>query len=90
MKATIEFDDDLYRQLKATAALRGKKVRELVEEGVRIVLRSSSRSSRKAPSKTKLPLVRSSRKKPLKIPDDVASRVEMADDLERYAASLRR
>ena len=88
MKATIELDDDLYRQLKATAALKGKKVRELVEEGVRMVLQSSTRS-RKAKAETPLPLVRSSRKKPLNIPDDAASRAEMADELERYAASLR-
>ena len=38
MKATIDFDDTLYRQLKAEAALRGRKVEELVAEGVRRVL----------------------------------------------------
>jgi hypothetical protein len=88
MKATIEFDDELYRQLKVTAALRGMKVRELVEEGVRMALQAPARSSRKRPQH-RLPLLRSSRKKPLPIPDDVASRLELAEDLERYAASLR-
>ncbi|MFZ4736500.1 MAG: hypothetical protein ACOYM9_11175 [Bradymonadia bacterium] len=38
MKATIELDDALYRQLKAAAALQGRKVKELVAEGVRRVL----------------------------------------------------
>jgi hypothetical protein len=38
MKATIEFDDALYRQLKAVAALRGRKVKDLVTEGVRLML----------------------------------------------------
>ena len=38
MKATIDLDDTLYRQLKAEAALRGRKVEELVAEGVRRVL----------------------------------------------------
>lgn len=38
MKATIEFDDDLYRRLKIEAARRGRTIRELVAEGVRIVL----------------------------------------------------
>ena len=38
MKATIDLDDTLYRQLKAQAALRGRKVRELVAEGVRRIL----------------------------------------------------
>jgi hypothetical protein len=38
MKATIEFDDDLYRRLKIEAARRGSTIRELVAEGVRSVL----------------------------------------------------
>jgi len=88
MKATIEFDDDLYRQLKATAALRGKKVRELVNEGVKMVLDPSWKPGRKR-EPVEFPLIKSSRKKPLEIPDDIASRIELAEDLERYAASLR-
>ena len=88
MKATIEFDDNLYRQLKVAAALRGKKIRELVEEGVRTVL-SGPQGAETAKPRAKLPLVKSSRKKPLKIPDDVASKMELAEDVERYAASLR-
>ncbi|MHB1862239.1 MAG: hypothetical protein ACYCVL_04640 [Gemmatimonadaceae bacterium] len=38
MKATIDFDDALYRRLKVAAAQRGRTVRELVAEGVRYVL----------------------------------------------------
>lgn len=38
MKATIEFDDNLYRRLKVEAARRGRTVRELVADGVRHVL----------------------------------------------------
>ena len=38
MKATIDFDDTLYRRLKIEAARRGRTVRELVSEGVRYVL----------------------------------------------------
>ncbi len=38
MKATIEFDDALYRRLKIEAARRGRTVRELVAEGIRRVL----------------------------------------------------
>ena len=40
MKATIDFDDALYRRLKVEAARRGRTVRELVAEGVRYVLDS--------------------------------------------------
>jgi len=38
MKTTIELPDELYRRAKATAALDGRKLKELVEEGLRLVL----------------------------------------------------
>lgn len=38
MKATIDFEETLYRRLKMEAARRGGTIRELVEEGVRYVL----------------------------------------------------
>jgi len=38
MKATIDFDDALYRRLKIEAARRGRTVRDLVAEGVRHML----------------------------------------------------
>ena len=38
MKTTVELSDDLYRRAKATAALRGQKLRDLVEEGLRRVV----------------------------------------------------
>ena len=36
MKTTIEVPDDLYRRAKAEAALRGRKLRDLIEEGLRL------------------------------------------------------
>jgi hypothetical protein len=38
MKTTVEVPDDLYRRAKAEAALRGRKLRDLIEEGLRLVL----------------------------------------------------
>ena len=38
MKTTIDVPDDLYRQAKAEAALRGRKLKDLVEEGLRLAL----------------------------------------------------
>lgn len=40
MKTTVELPDDLFRQAKAAAALRGRKLKDLVEEGLRRVLES--------------------------------------------------
>ena len=38
MKTTVEMPDALYRRAKAEAALRGRKLKDLVEEGLRLVL----------------------------------------------------
>lgn len=49
MKATIDFDDALYRRLKVEAARRGRTVRDLVAEGVRYVLDSPQGVVRRSP-----------------------------------------
>jgi predicted component of type VI protein secretion system len=38
MKTTVEVPDDLYRRAKAEAALRGRKLKDLIEDGLRLVL----------------------------------------------------
>jgi hypothetical protein len=45
MKTTIEVPDDLYRQAKAEAALRGRKLKDLVEEGLRLALNTPREAS---------------------------------------------
>ena len=46
MKTTVELSDDLYRRAKSEAALRGRKLKDLVEEGLRLVLESPRETSR--------------------------------------------
>lgn len=46
MKTTVELPDTLYRQAKAEAALRGRKLKDLVEEGLRLVLDAPSDTTR--------------------------------------------
>jgi hypothetical protein len=46
MKTTVEVPDDLYRRAKAEAALRGRKLRDLVEEGLRLVLEAPRKTPR--------------------------------------------
>ena len=38
MKTTLDIDDELYRQAKAAAALSGRKMKDLVSDGLRLVL----------------------------------------------------
>jgi hypothetical protein len=49
MKTTVEIPDDLYRRAKAEAALRGRKLKDLIEEGLRLVL-EAPRGTRRASS----------------------------------------
>src|ERR1700687_2578494 len=49
MKTSVEVPDDLYRRAKAEAALRGRKLKDLVEEGLRLVL-DGPRKTRRQPS----------------------------------------
>ena len=44
MKTTVEVSDDLYRRAKSEAALRGRKLKDLVEEGLRLVLETPRQS----------------------------------------------
>jgi hypothetical protein len=46
MKTTVEVPDELYRRAKAEAALRGRKLRDLVEEGLRLVLDAPQKADR--------------------------------------------
>ena len=46
MKTTIEVPDELYRRAKAQAALRGHKLKDLVEEGLRLVLDAPPKAPR--------------------------------------------
>lgn len=40
MRTTVDLSDELYRRAKAEAALRGRKFKDLVEEGLRRVLQA--------------------------------------------------
>jgi hypothetical protein len=46
MKTTVEVPDDLYRRAKAEAALRGRELKDLIEEGLRLVLDIPRRTRR--------------------------------------------
>ncbi len=50
VKATIEFDDALYRRLKAEAALRGRTVKDMVAEGVRRILAGPPAPAARSPA----------------------------------------
>lgn len=46
MKTTIEIPGDLYRRAKAEAALGGRRLSDLIEEGLRLVLEAPHKTRR--------------------------------------------
>ncbi len=53
MKTTVDLPDDLARKIKAEAALRGRKLKDLVADGLRIVL--DAPKSAASPAQTRQP-----------------------------------
>ncbi len=51
MKTTLDIPNDLYRQLKAQAALENRKVKDLVAQGLRLVLSGSGSVKPQTPMK---------------------------------------
>jgi len=78
MKATIEFDDELYRELKATAAARGQKVDDLVTEGVRMALRPEASIGERR--RIKLPIMKSRKAGTLKLTNEMIAEHESKID----------
>ncbi|MCL5098880.1 MAG: DUF2191 domain-containing protein [Candidatus Omnitrophica bacterium] len=88
MKTTLDIPDDLFRQAKAKAALEGRKLKDVVAEGLRMVLFGAPPEPRK-PRRIKFPVLTSRGKAPLAIPDDAAYRADLLDDLARHESALR-
>jgi hypothetical protein len=53
MRTTVDIPDELFRRAKSEAALRGRKLKDLVEEGLRLVLEDEkpAETAKKAPVK---------------------------------------
>ena len=63
MKTTLSIDDDVYRRIKAKAALEGRKVTEVVEEALRSLLEGgilAPHTGSNEMRRLELPLVRKS------------------------------
>lgn len=97
MKTTIDLPEQLLRRAKAEAALRGRKLRELVAEG--LILRLEMKEGTNPMAGATGPLVRSLDDLPF-IPGRVGAaklevtpqrihELEMEAEMARHAASLR-
>lgn len=88
MRTTIDLPDDLYRQLKARAALGGLRVRELITRYLEQGLRTLPEQS---PARSEPPVAVPSTGVPIPaISRDELARIDEEEELARHARSARR
>ncbi|MGE5269585.1 MAG: hypothetical protein ACM3JG_07930 [Thiohalocapsa sp.] len=88
MRTTVEIPDELFRLAKSEAALRGRKLKDLVEEGLRLVLAVPSAGSAEPPGRpARKPSLHDLAKdlifEDAEGPDDLASNPKYFDDFGR-------
>jgi hypothetical protein len=93
MKTTLEIPDELYREAKARAAMENRKIKDLVAEGIRLVLeRSTSAAERPVGERPNpFPLIRGRGGPLLKILDNkLIARLQAEEDIEQARRALGR
>ena len=91
MRTTIDIPDEVFRQLKAKAALNGQSLRELLTAFIRAGLKKSSAHGSARRGRSKLPTIRS--KGNWVVPNltsELQQKLDEEEDLTRYARSSRR
>ena len=83
MKTTLEIPDDLFREAKAKAATEGRKLKDLVADALRAVVRQQPAAASSL-RKTRFPILKSS--KPGALSAEDVSRAEA--DMEKEEATL--
>lgn len=74
MKTTLELPDELYREVKSQAALRGVKMKDLLAEGLRLALAQAADKSKSADGP--LAVFDEVRARPLHRPKDIEKIIE--------------
>lgn len=89
MKTTVEIPDDLFRQAKAQAALRGIRLRDLVEYGLRLAVETPQMPA--SDQRTAFPLIRSSGDTAALTDEQVTAAIVELDeeDSQRHASFVR-
>ncbi len=90
IKTTVEIPDDLFREAKSQAALRRTKLKELVAEGLRLVL--SGNVGQGAPRRVEFPIIKAKPGAPIltkKMVDEVELQM-LREEAEHHAKLVRR
>jgi hypothetical protein len=91
MKTTLDIPDDLFREAKSRAALSGTKLKDLVADGLRLVLAGAG-SPRARRTRVKFPLIKARPGAPLITQQmvDEAEEQMLKEEAEHHAKLMRR
>jgi hypothetical protein len=90
MKTTLDIPDDLFREAKSRAALTGMKLKDLVADGLRLVLAGGG--VRSAPRRVQFPIIGTAAGAPV-ITRQMAEEAEeqmLREEAEHHAKLMRR
>jgi hypothetical protein len=93
MKTTLEIPDELYREAKAKAAMENRKIKDLVADGIRLILSQSASAVERPVGKrpSPFPLIRGKGGPLLKILDNkLIVQLQEEEDIERARRALGR
>jgi hypothetical protein len=90
MKTTLEIPDELYRQAKVQAAHENRKMKDLVSEGLRLVLGLTKKTqSKRAQRMAKTPVsIRPGNELPALVKDEMAEAAKRQEDSRRKALAV--
>jgi len=92
MRTTIVIPDELFRQAKAKAALEGRKLKDLIIEGLQQVVTNQQPTPQRKLKKTKFPIIKS-RGTGEKITTEMVNKAiedSYREEAEHYASFMRR
>ncbi len=92
MRTTIVIPDELFRKAKSKAALEGRKLKDLIIEGLQHVVTNEQPSRKRALRKTKFPIIRRPGKGHVITDEMVNAAIEQGfqEEAEHYASFMRR
>ena len=91
MRTTLDLPDELFRQVKARAAMEGATLKDLLERYVQSGLRQPDPPARRRLKRSKLPIIKSTGKRVIpNLTPEQHARLEEAEDLAKLHRSFGR
>ena len=89
MKTSLEIPDELYREIKVKAAREGRKISDVIADGLRLILQPPVSAQPKPQVRLKFPLLPLDPDRPIYSQEDIDRALNEEED-RRLAALIRR